>query len=123
MKIITQADFSDVAALQKRLMQAADKLSTMAASVAQARQVREYDSDRRRRCLAVAALPLLTAGASSAAADTEARASEPYAAAMKQLGAELAAAEKVIAEWEAVKIQWESARSLLAMQRDLSRNL
>lgn len=111
------ADFSDVVALQKRLMQAADKLSAMAASVAQARQVREYDSDRRRRCLAIAAKPLLLAGESSAAADTEARASEPYAQAMKQLGAELAAAEKVIAEWEATKIMWESARSLLSMSK------
>lgn len=114
---VNTADHSDVVELQKRLMQAADKLSSMAGSVAQARQVREYDNDRRKRCLAVAALPLLTAGASSAAADTEARASEPYASAMKQLGAELAAAEKAIAEWEAQKIMWESARSLLAMAK------
>lgn len=117
------ADFSDVAALQKRLMQSADKLSSMAGSVAQARQVREYDGDRRKRCLAVAALPLLTAGASSAAADTEARASEPYAASMKQLGVELVAAEKVIAEWDATRIQVECARSLLSMVKSQMSNL
>ena len=117
------ADYSDCLALQRKLTQSADRLSQMAGAVAQARHVREYDGDRRKRCLAIAAMPLLAAGGSSAAADTEARASEPYAAAMKQLGAELVTAEKVLADWEATKIQVEVARSLLAMQRDLTKNL
>lgn len=94
----------------------------MAQEVAKARQVREYDSDRRKRCLALAMKPFLEDG-SAAAAEALARASEEYQKSMKQLGNELVAAEKVIADYEATKIQWESARSLLAMQRDMTRNL
>lgn len=118
-----KADYGDCVALQKKLENAADHLSEMAQAVALARHVREYDSDRRRRCLAIAAAPLLKAGLSSAAADTEARASEVYAQAMKQLGTEFVAAEKTLAEWDATRIQVEVARSLLAMQRDTMKNL
>lgn len=116
------ADYSDVAALQKRLVEAADRLSALVPELAKARQIREYDSDRRKRALAVAAMPFL-AELSATAADTTARASASYQKAMKELGNQLLAAEKVIAEHEAVKIQWESARSLLAMQRDMTRQL
>lgn len=123
MKIVTQADFSDCLALQKKLVQAADKLSVMAGDVAKAKHVREFHSDRAKRCLAIAALPFLKAGLSSAAADTEARGGDAYGESMKQLGKEYVAAEAVLASWEATKIQVETSRSLLAMQRDLSRNL
>lgn len=116
------ADYSDVAALQKRLVEAADRLSALVPELAKARQVREYDSDRRKRALAVAMAPLLSEG-SAAAAEAMARASSGYEKAMKQIAADLLVAEKVIAEHEAVKIQWESARSLLAMQRDMTRQL
>lgn len=119
----TKADFSECAELQNRLLQSSDALSSMTGSVALARHVKEYDSDRRKRCLAVAAIPLLKAGLSSAAADTEARAGGAYAAAMKQLGTEYVNAEKTLAEWEATKIQVEVARSLLALQRDTIRQL
>ncbi len=95
----------------------------MAPTVATARHVREYDSDRRKRCLAVAALPLLKAGLSATAADTEARASEAYQSAMKQLGIEFVAAEKTLAEWDAIKIQVEVARSLLSLQKSQMQNL
>lgn len=116
------ADYSDVAMLQKRMVDAADKLSKMAGDLAKAKQVREYDGDRRKRALAVAAAPLLTENSASAA-ETMARASDPYHTAMKQLAAELLTAERVIADHDAVRIQWETARSLLAMQRDMTRNL
>lgn len=118
-----KADFSETAELQQRLTGAADALSAMTGDVAIARHVREFDSDRRRRALAIAAAPLLKAGLSSAAADTEARASEVYAAAMKQLGKEFLAAETALAEWEARKIQFECARSLLSMTKATFQNL
>lgn len=95
----------------------------MAQYVASARHIREYDGDRRKRVLAIAAMPFLKAGLSSAAADTEARASQGYADSMKILGNEFVAAEKALAEWDAIKIQVEVARSLLAMMRDSMRNL
>lgn len=117
------AGYSDVAALQKRLVEAADRLSALVPELAKARQVREYDSDRRKSALATVAAPLLRAGESAAAAEMEARASDNYRKAMKAIAGDLLVAERVIAEHEAVKIQWESARSLLAMQRDMTRQL
>jgi hypothetical protein len=125
MKFQTQnaADHSDVLALQMKLTQAADKLSHMAPQVAVAKQVKEFSNDRTKRALAIAALPFIKAGESSAAADTCARSSDGYKLEMQKLATEFQQAEKALLEWEAQKIQWESARSLLAMQRDLSRNL
>jgi hypothetical protein len=117
------ADFSDGQTLQDRLTLAADKLSSMTGDVAVARQVVNFDSDRRKRALAIAAAPLLAAGNTNAGADTEARASGVYAAAMKQLGEQYAAAEKVLAEWEATKIQFECARSLLSAQKAAMQSL
>lgn len=117
------ADFSETFELQRRMTEAVDKLVAMTGTVAIARQVREFSSDRRKRVLAIAAMPFIKAGQSSASADTESRASEQYAEAMKQLGKELIAAEKAIAEWDATRITIECARSLLAMQRDSMRQL
>lgn len=113
--VSNSADWSDVAALQQRLSESADRIAAMAGDVGLARQVREYNGDQRKRVLAIAALPLLKAGESAAAADMEARASEPYGAALKQLAKELATAEQTIARWEAERLAWDSARSLLSM--------
>lgn len=117
------ADYSECAALQKRLMESVSKLEILAPQVASARHIREYDGDRKKRILAISAMPFLKAGLSSAAADTEARASETYGAAMKQLGNEFVNAEKVLAEWDVVRIQVDVARSLLSMQRAMTTNL
>lgn len=117
------ADYSDCLALQRKLAQSADKLSAMATSVAMARHVTTFDSDRRKRALALAAAPLLAAGESSAAAETTARSTPEYQAAMQELGKQLVAAEKVLVEYETTKLQWETARSLIAFQRDMTKNL
>lgn len=116
-KTQSPADFSDCLALQKQLQAAVNALNGMTAQVASARHVREYDGDRKRRVLAIATMPFLKAGGSSAASETEARASETYAAGMAQLGKELVAAEAVLAKFEALKIQIEVGRSLLSLSR------
>jgi hypothetical protein len=51
------ADFTDCLALQKQLQAAVHALNSMTAQVASARHVREYDGDRRKRVLAIAAKP------------------------------------------------------------------
>lgn len=112
-----KADYSDTLELQRKLTESADAIQAMSHDVAMAKQVREYDGDRRKRCLAVAALPFLRAGNSSAAAETEARASQAYADAMKALGNQLVEADKILANLEALKIQFEVARSLLSLQK------
>lgn len=116
-------DFSDCLELQRQLQLAVTALVKMTSVVAAARHVREYDTDRRKRILAIAAMPFLKAGLSSAAADTEARASQQYADAMKVLGNELVVAEKALAEWDATKIKIEVARSLLSLSKATISNL
>lgn len=111
------ANSEDLGELARQLTEASERLSEMAADVGAAKHVLEYDGDRRKRVLAIAANPLLAAGSSSVAADTEARASEPYHKAMQQLGREHEAACKVVAEWEAAKIKVDVARSLLSMEK------
>jgi hypothetical protein len=110
-------DAHDYAELQTRLVGAADALAAMTKDVASARQIVEYDSDRRKRALAVAALPFLVAEYSSSAADTSARASDTYAKAMAKLAGEFRTAQEVIAEWEAKKILFETSRSLLSAHK------
>lgn len=117
------ADFSDCAEIQKRLLKLADEMAAMSTALALARQVREFSSDRRKKTLAVAAMPFLNDGESSASAETKARASSDYATQMQQMAKELITAEKVIADFESKKVQWESARSLLSMVKSQMSNL
>jgi hypothetical protein len=117
------ADYSDTLELGRRLFDASEALAAMTGEVAVARQVVEYDSDRRRRVLAIAAAPLIAAGASVSAADAEARASATYQTAMKQLGLEYIEAQKVLTTWEANKIRFEAARSMLSAQKEVMKNL
>ena len=117
------SDWTEVASLQQRLAETVERINAMAGDVGMAKQIREFSGDLRKRCLAIAATPFLKAGSSAAAADTEARSSEPYGAALKQLAKELTQAETTIAEFEALKLQWESCRSLLSMQRETMKSL
>jgi hypothetical protein len=113
----TAPDLTDAAQLQKQLAEDTDKLLAMADEVGLARHVLEYDSDRRKRILAVAAAPLIAAGSSSAGADTEARSSPTYQKAMELLGKQHAEAEKSVANWDALRIKVEAVRSLLSMEK------
>lgn len=117
------ADYSSIEAISQRLIEASNALSEMVEGVAKARHVREYDSDRRKRALSSSVTDFLKAGDSAAAAEHNARASTAYAEAMKGLARDLTAAEQTVAEWESVKIRWETARSLLSVQKSLVTNL
>jgi hypothetical protein len=115
---VPSSDWADVADLQRKLVETVDALNAMSADVGMAKHVLEYDGDRRKRALARAMAPALLGGDSGVKAEAEGRASETYQKEMQQLGKEHQAAEQQVAAWEATKIQWETARSLLAMQRD-----
>lgn len=120
-----RADHSDIEHLSTELLLASDALAQMTGQVAKARQIREYDSDRRKRALALAVQDVLghTPEAANAAAEHKARASQSYQAAMGQLGAELREAEKMVAQWEASKARFEALRSLLSVQKNIVANL
>jgi hypothetical protein len=115
------ADSQQVYQLQKRLQDAADKLAALVPQVGKARQIIEFASDQRKRALAKAMTPYLDGGESASSAEAKARASFNYGEEMLVLAKALTKAEQTKAEWEALKVAWESSRSLLSMEKELSR--
>lgn len=114
-----QHDHSDIAAIQQRLMEASDELSSLVDEVAKARQVKEWDGERRKAALGRAVTPLL-ADNSAAAAEHKARASEAYEKEMGVLARDLFSAEKSILKYDTTRIKWESARSLLSIAKTIT---
>jgi len=114
-----QRDYGDIASFQRQMMEASDELSSMTEEVAKAKQIKEWDSERRRAALSVQVAPLLIGNAVSAS-EHIARASSPYHSAMRELQLDLFSAEKTLARYEAVKCKWESARSILSMAKHIA---
>jgi len=116
-------DHSDTVSLMDRLMAVADELGAMTASVAAARVVKEYDSDRRKKILAVSMREFIAAGQSAAAAEVLGRAGPQYAEQLQRLRHEMEVAEQALADFETKKILWESLRSSSALARSIASNL
>lgn len=115
-------DYSTIEAISERLIEAAEQLAAMNERVALARQVREYSGDRLKRSLALAVREFLHEG-SATAAETKGRASVAYGEALVQQAEQFSEAERIIAEHDAARIKWESARSLLSCMRQIAANV
>lgn len=102
---------------QVQLQRAAKALEAMADAVAAAKQVKEYDNDRKKRVLAIAMKVFLDMGESAAAADCKARASAAYGEALISLSSQYQDALATIEKYEGQRVLWESARSLLSVER------
>jgi len=113
-------DYDEIARFQKRLLEASERLDSMTNGVALARQVVEYDSDRRKKALAMEVAPLI-GEMSAVAAEVVGRASPRYARAMGELAKQYESAQRVMAEWEAAKIAFEAARSVLSVGKESMR--
>lgn len=111
-------DWGEVSELQRKMVKSVEALSSMAVDCGRARQVREYDSDRRKRALSRAMAAPLAGGESAAKAEAEARNSESYSKELNQLAAEYEAAEAVLIEFDVKKLEWSTCQSLLAMERE-----
>ncbi len=117
------SDWQDVTDLQRRMTEAVDSINAMAGDVGMAKHVIEYDSDRRKKALSRAMLPALMGGDSAAKAEATARASELYSRELEVLGKEHVIAMQTVSEFEALKLLWQTAQSLLAMQRESAKLL
>lgn len=117
-----QRDWSDIASLQRELMETADGIAEMADEIAKAKQVREYDSERRRAALSCQVSKLL-GDYSASAAEHMARASDAYHKAIGDLGTQLFIAEKSVAKYEGLKCRWESLRSVLSMAKHITNTI
>ena len=103
--------------IQKRLENAVREIRNMTVMVGHAKQVRDYDSDRRKTLLARCMLPYLKGGASAAAAEVDGRADPQYKLELDLLAQQREDAEKTIAKWDAAFCTYEAARSLLSMAK------
>lgn len=121
--MLIAADYSDVQRLGEELLSLADKISQMTPDLSKAHMVRDFSGDRRKRALAKAMLPFLSSGESAAAAECKARALPSYGQELQTLGDDLRSAEDMIARHSALKVKWESVRSLLSIQKSLANNL
>jgi hypothetical protein len=116
-------DYSEIITIEERMKTAAKKLHTFAPQVAQSVTIIDYDSDRRKSLLARYAVKHIKAGESATAADTLARADEAYKAELDALASIYEQANATMREWDAEKCSWETARSLLARQRETINSL
>lgn len=119
------SDYTDIESLSEQLMEVSNELTKRTKLVASARQIREYDGDRRKRALSLSVRDVMNAApdTSATAAEHKARACDGYGDSMNKLRDELRQAETVVAEWEALKIRFESLRSLLSIQKQIVNNL
>jgi hypothetical protein len=112
------ADDSTAKQFQKRLALASQEINQLAPMFGLAKQVIDYDSDRRKNLLAKYARQHIQAGESATAADLLARSDPEYVAALDIQAEELRTAYATTGKWDALHVRWETGRSLLALTRE-----
>jgi hypothetical protein len=112
------SDFEDIRKLQKRLEDTRNTLHRLAPLVGVAKQIRDYDSDRRKNLLAMNMVSFLKAGHSATSAEAMARADSAYEMGFDGIARQRQDAEKTIAEWDAAFASYEAARSILSVWKE-----
>lgn len=92
-------------------------LEEMANDVADAKTVKEFNSDRLKRAFSVEVARFLEAGDSGVAAEHKARASAQYGSHLHDLNEQYQTALRVIEQHEALHIKFDSARSILSVEK------
>lgn len=110
-------DSDTIAKAQAQLNRCALDMAAMASDVADSKTIKEFTNDRLKRAFSVEVERFLSAGDSAAAAEHKARASAPYGAHLHDLMEQHRSALRVIEKYDATKIQFEAARSLLSVEK------
>jgi hypothetical protein len=111
------ADAGTVERAERQLERCATQIAALSDELADAKQILEFDGDRRKRALSEVVAVLLDAGESAVAAEHKGRASEAYRNALIHLGTQSRDAHRVVERANALKVQWETARSILSLER------
>ena len=111
-------DSSEIDKIEWRLKSCSKRLHDLAPHVGGAKQVREFNTDRRKNLLARFTIKALKGGGSYAAAETEGRADPIYGVELEKLAEQYEDAEKTIATWDAEHASFEACRSLLSMAKE-----
>jgi hypothetical protein len=83
-----------------------------------ARQVIEFDSDRRKQLLGLCAAKHSELASSMSMAESLARSSDGYAEELDKLAQSLKSAYEAQAKWQALMARLDAARSLMALSRE-----
>ncbi len=110
-------DQDTITQAQAQLNRCALALAELGNDTADARTIREFSNDRLKRAFSVEVTRFLSAGDSATASEHKARASEQYGAHLADLMNQHKEALRVIEKWDGLKVQWESARSLLSVEK------
>lgn len=110
-------DQDTITQAQAQLNRCALDLAKLGNDVADARTIREFSNDRLKRAFSVEVERFLTAGESAAASEHKARASAQYGAHLADLMGQHKDAQRVIEQYEGLRIQFESARSILSVEK------
>lgn len=110
-------DSDTIGKAQKQMNSAALEIAKMANDVADAKTIKEFSSDRLKRAFSVEAERFITAGDTASASEHKARASAQYGSQMHDLSEQYKSAMRVIEKFEGLKIRFESARSILSVER------
>jgi hypothetical protein len=111
-------DNREIAQVEERLRTCSKRLHVLAPQVGAAKQIRQYDTDRRKNALSKYVVKSLKAGESATAAEAIGRADLGYQAELEALSVQYEGAERTIAEWDAEQASFEAARSLLSMAKE-----
>jgi hypothetical protein len=111
-------DNHDISQVETRLKDATRRLHQLAPQVGAAKQIRQFDTDRRKNLLAKYVVRALKEGHSATAAEAYGRSDEAYQTELAVMSREYEASEKTLAIWEAEQCSFEAARSLLSMMKE-----
>lgn len=107
-----------ILAAQKQMNSAALELSRMANDLADSKTIKQFSADRLKRALSVTVTEFLSKGEGAAASEHKSRASAQYGSALHDLSEQYKAAMRVIEAADAARVRYESARSILAVERE-----
>lgn len=113
--MITDSD--TIAKAQKQMNRCALALAKLANDVADAKTVKEFNSDRVKRALSIETASFIDTGDSVSGSEHKARASDRYGSQLHDLSEQYKTAMRIIEESESLKIQFESARSILSCEK------
>jgi hypothetical protein len=116
-------DSRDISEVEQRLRSCSKRLHALSASVGASKQIRQYDTDRRKNLLAKYVVRALKEGHSATAAEAYGRSDPSYQTELEGLSKQYEGAEKTIAEWDSEYASFEAARSLLSMAKESMRVL
>jgi hypothetical protein len=111
------SDTRQVYDTEKKIAETVAAISALVPAYAQARQIIDYDSDRRKQLLA-RYMAAEGPKSSMSAADANARASNGYSEELDKLASSLKYAYEVVARWQALHARLDAARSILALTRE-----